>query len=440
LSDRTITLVSPEIYTYGSMVIGGILREAGYRVILSTQLRADTDIVLVSLYSTLQLINPEMRRFFESLRGKQVFVGGPVSAYSSMVLEELPNISAVIIGEGEETILELLEEGVSEAVSGIAFTDNDGVVTTAPRPPLKHLQRPLPLIPSDLSKQNVRGANVYIETHRGCLGNCSFCQVPGFFGQRIRSRSMEDIIEEVKAFKKAGIQRIAVSGGTGSLYGYKDAISRSFVELLEAISEIMGRQGLSVPDMRVDYVNDEVLEAIRQYTIGWVFFGVESGSDRILQHMHKGISTEKAMDAIEYARSQGVHVAGSFIVGHPFEDEEDYMLTREFVEDAMLEDVFVSIVEPIPTTSLARLVSEISEEDNPSFKPHTGEYAALKLSESEARCFDLMLSAETSKLVPRIVSNKQYDEYCNIARMQGEEVRSVTRLIWKHTKRENVKF
>lgn len=437
LNKKTITVVSPEIYTYGAMLIGGILQDAGYRVILNRQLGADTDTVFVSLYSTLQLIDAGVKKFFESLQGKQVFLGGPVSAYPDIVLRELSNITAVVVGEGEETVLELLENNSLDTVAGIAFMDDDNtVVRTPPRPPLENLSRPLPLIPPDISTQNVRGANVYIETHRGCLGNCDFCQVPGFFGKRIRSRSREEILEEVQAFKNAGVQRIAVSGGTGSLYGYsKHEISHDFVELLEDISGIMGRRGLSVPDMRVDYISDEVLDAIRRYTIGWVFFGIESGSNRILQHMHKGVSAEKAMDAIEYARSQGVHVAGSFIVGHPFETEEDYTLTREFVEEAMLEDVFVSIVEPIPSTSLARLIAELPEEDNPSFKPHTGEYAALKFSESEARCLDLMLTAETSRPVPRIVSNKQYDEFCSIVRGQGEEVRAVTRLIWKYTQK-----
>ncbi|CAD6490350.1 MAG: Ribosomal protein S12 methylthiotransferase RimO [Candidatus Argoarchaeum ethanivorans] len=431
-----ITIVSPGIYTYGSMVIGGILRDAGYNVVLTKELHADTDTVFVSLHSTLQLIDNNIKKFFEMLTGKMVFVGGPVSAYPHIILGELSNVSCVVVGEGEEIVLDLLERGVSEDVSGIVFRDcNGNIVETKKRPFLTNLTRPLPLIPGDIARQNVRGANVYIETHRGCLGNCDFCQVPGFFGQNIRSRDQEDILAEVKAFKKAGAQKIAVSGGTGSLYGYdKEELSHSLIELLKDISEITGPKNLSVPDMRVDYVSEEVLEAIRRYTMGWVFFGIESGSNRILKQMHKGISIEKAMDAVEYTRSQGVHVAGSFIVGHPSETEKDYELTRDFVEDAMLEDVFVSIIEPIPSTRFANLISDISEEDNPSFKPHTGEYSTLKLSEGEARFFDLMLSAETSKPVPRIVTNQQYDMILGISRSQGEDVRAVTRLIWKYKK------
>ena len=433
-----ITIVSPGIYTYGSMVVGGILEDSGYDVMLTNRLDAktETDIVFVSLYSTLQLMDASIKKFFSLLAGKRVIVGGPVSAYPEIVFGELSDISAVVIGEGEETVLDLTENDIDEDIQGIAFIGDENLVVTEPRPHPYGLTHPLPLIPKDISQQRIRGANVYIETHRGCIGNCDFCQVPEFFGKKIRSRNSEEILDEVKAFKNAGVERIAVSGGTGSLYGYKNRLSHSFVELLKEISEIIGSKNLSVPDMRVDYLNNEVLEAIRKYTIGWIFLGIESGSNNVLKQMHKGASAEKAIDAIEEARSHGVHVAGSFIVGHPAEEEEDYNFTREFIEDAMLEDVFISVVEPIPSTSLAKQIAKITEEENPSFKPHTGEYTPLKLTESEARCFDLMLTAEISKPVPRIITSQKYDELLKIARMQGGDIRRVTQLIKKYTQSE----
>jgi len=82
------TIVSPGIYTYGSMVIGGILKSAGYDVTLTKRLdvKPDTDTVFVSLYSTLQLMDEKIKKFFNLLAGKRVIVGGPVSAYPEIVL------------------------------------------------------------------------------------------------------------------------------------------------------------------------------------------------------------------------------------------------------------------------------------------------------------------------------------------------------------------
>ena len=139
-----------------------------------------------------------------------------MSLCPEMVLGEL-NAKAVVIGEGEGIVAELVEKG-PKGMPGVAFMESGRVLKT-PTMPVASLDHPLPLIPEDLSQQNVRGANVYIETHRGCLGSCSFCQVPRFFGRSIRSRSIENIVEEVLEMKLRGVRRVSVSGGTGSLFG-----------------------------------------------------------------------------------------------------------------------------------------------------------------------------------------------------------------------------
>jgi B12-binding domain/radical SAM domain protein len=269
------TIISPDLYTYGSMLIGGVLKENGFDVTLTRKLRADTDtdVILLSLYSTLHLIDEGIRDFV-SQSNSTVYVGGPVSAYPEIVLGEL-DVDAVIIGEGEESTIELLNNGISEDISGIAFQSDKEIIRTDPRP--AKIERPLPMIPDDIRHQDIRGANVYIETHRGCIGACGFCQVPEFFGNRIRSRNIDDIILEIREFKRHGVQRIAISGGTSSLYQYDRSINENaFIELLRGIAEVMGNKNVSVPDIRVDYVNEEILQAIRDYTMGWVYYGIES--------------------------------------------------------------------------------------------------------------------------------------------------------------------
>ncbi|HIE30927.1 MAG TPA: TIGR04014 family B12-binding domain/radical SAM domain-containing protein, partial [Methanosarcinales archaeon] len=287
----------------------------------------------------------------------------------------------------------------------------------------------------DIRDQNIRGANVYIETHRGCIGACGFCQVPRFFGSGIRSRSIDDIILEIKEFRRCGVRRIAISGGTSSLYQYKRSVDvDAFIELLCAIAEVMGKRNVSVPDIRVDYVNDEMLHAIRDFTMGWVYYGIESGSDKILKDMRKGVDTEKNIHAIELARECGVKVAGSFIVGYPTETTGDYQLTKDLIEDMFLDDVFVSIAEPIPGTHLADLVLRTDDSENPTFMEHVGEYRTLKLGESEARCFDLALHAQMCKSVPNILTDQLYNACLEDARQQGHDVRAVTRLVQKYRK------
>ena len=431
-----ITIYSPHVYTYGAMLIGGILKHKGYNVYLVRKidktLFLKSDVVIFSLYSTLHILDKNIREAIDFIKKARknktkVYIAGCISTYPEIILNEL-NADGVIVGEGEITTPRIIE-GDKE---GLAYREGDEIVVNYPKekPDLNH---PLPLIPKDIGQQSIRGANVYIETHRGCLGNCTFCQVPKFFGKNIRSRDVEDVVEEVKAFKRAGAKRIAISGGTGSLYAFKKSVNREkFFELLEKVSEIVGKNNLSVPDMRVDYVDEDILEAIKNYTIGWVFYGIESGSDKILRDMKKGTNREKNLDAIKLAKDCGVKVAGSFIVAYPTETEVDYLLTKDFIVDAELDDVFVSIAEPIPTTELCDLVLSMPKEENLLYKVHEGEYKHLGLSEAEARCFDLLIHAEMWKSIPRPLTPQLYNLYLNEARMQGKDIRAITDLLFKY--------
>jgi len=347
-----------------------------------------------------------------------------------MVLGEL-NPKAVVSGEGEDIVAPLVENG-PEGLAGVAYR-HQGEIIKSPPEPVGSLDHVLPLIPDDLGQQNVRGANVYIETHRGCLGSCTFCQVPRFFSRSIRSRSIENIVAEVKEMKRLGVKRVAISGGTGSLFGYRNKINReAFVEMTRSLSQILGKRNLSVPDMRVDLVDETVLEAVRDYTIGWVFFGLESGSDRILRAMRKGVTVEDNLRAVELARSLGVKVGGSFIVGYPGETREDFEETMSFVEEAMLDDVFVSIAEPIPGTSLSSQVLDMPKDVLALYQEHQGEYQALRLSEAEARCFELMLQGESSKPIPRALSQDLYNAYLDESRSQGRDIKRVIELLEKY--------
>ncbi|MDV4342138.1 TIGR04014 family B12-binding domain/radical SAM domain-containing protein [Methanoculleus sp. YWC-01] len=432
-----ITILSPGIYTYGAMLIGGVLRDAGHRVTLTRTPAAPADsILLMSLFSTQHLLDPAIRDLVRTHRerGGLVYVGGPVSAAPEMVLGEL-RPDAVVVGEGEETVVRLVGEGVSDTLPGIAYLDAGRPVVTLPAPPAP-IDRPLPLIPDDIGDQSIRGASAYIETHRGCIGGCTFCQVPRFFGRAIRSRPLESVIEEVKAFSAHGATRLSVSGGTGSLYGSSNGEMNpeAFIELLRGMAEVMGPKNVSSPDIRVDCITDEILDAIRQYTIGWVFFGIESGSKRVLRLMGKGATVRQVEEAVERCREHDLRVAGSFIVGYPGETERDYEATKDLIAALSLDDVFVSSAEPIPATPLADLVVRTPRDKNPAFVPHTGEYRALNLTESEARCFDLMMHADLFRPQLRLVTDEVYNVYLAEARKQGRDIRAATELILRYAR------
>ncbi|MEM3011786.1 MAG: methyl-coenzyme M reductase glutamine C-methyltransferase [Candidatus Hadarchaeales archaeon] len=429
---KTVTLASPEVYSYGAMLIGGVLREKGYRVRLVRGLEGlEGELVGLSLTSLSHLrgarkVVPLLKR-----RGARVVVGGSITQVPELVLRSLPEVDAVVVGEGERSAPELFEVllsgGELEEVEGLAFVREGEEVRTPPGTPPELSGRPLPEIPPDIWTQDIRGAQVYLETHRGCLGGCGFCQVPCFFGRRVRSRPLEEIVGEVKAFREKGVRRISLFGGTSTQYGRGREERGSFVELLERVGGLVGPKNLSVPDLRVDEVNKEVLEALKRYTIGFVLFGIESGSERMLKKMRKGITVEKIREGVESAREKGLEVGGAFIVGYPGETDEDYRETREMVEELMLDEYTISLADPLPGTPLAEEVCRLPEEENPVFRREEGKWGNLGLTVAEARALDLMLTASCARSRPLPLTDEFYRRLVEEVRRQGEEIRTNTR-------------
>ena len=423
---------APGLYTYGAMRIGGIIRDAGFHPKITRDLsQLHGERVFLSLYSTLHLLDPFIKETVRRIQheGGECIIGGPVSSGPEMVLGELhPNL--VVCGEGEEAVRHIMNGEEYANCPNCAYLVDDRIVKTEQKR-MQDLSFSPPLIPDDIGTQDIRGAQTDIETHRGCFGRCGFCQVPRVFGRRIRSRDLDEILREVRAFQKKGVRKIALIGGTGSLYRSKDGEvnSGAFISLLEGISSIMGQKNVSCPDIRADCLTDEVLEAVQANTIGWIFFGIESGSEKVINLMQKGIPIDKVRDAIDQCRQFGVRPAGSFITGYPGEDEEDFQATKDLMEELSLDDVFVSIAEPIPSTPLAELICKQSPDTDLVSIPHTGEYKGLHLTEAEARAFDLMLHADMCRPVPRITQDDQYKNYLNEARKQGSDIRNVTRLL-----------
>lgn len=424
-----IAVITPEFYNYGSMIVSGILKDLGYNVTLKKGFKnLQADIIFISLHSTIHLI--KYKKEINQIKALKI-LGGPVTTDPQLIFKYL-DVDLIVKGEAEDKIDKIIEyiHGKREKTSipGVAFKEDDEIVTTSSNRG-DSIEHPLPLIPADISKENIRGANVYIETHRGCVGNCTFCQVPCFFGRKVRSRSIENIIKEVKEFTRKGAKRIAISGGTGTLYGsrkFKNINEEAFIELLKKVSEITGPMNLTIPDIRVDLVTDNILEAIARYTNGWIYYGIESGSPRILKKMKKGISVDDIFEAVEMARSHGVKVAGSFIVGYPGEEDEDFQATLELADELMLDDYFVSIAEPIPGTVLAEEVKKLPLHENPLYMDsNEGKFKGL----AAERAFKFLLDSYVFRSIPVPMTDKLFKSIVEEVKSQEDHIKTVTAMI-----------
>ncbi|MEN6293733.1 MAG: radical SAM protein, partial [Methanobacterium sp.] len=167
---------------------------------------------------------------------------------------------------------------------------------------------------------------------------------------------------------------------------------------------------------------------VKNYTNGWIFFGIESGSDRMLRKMKKGIKVDDVKDAIESARKHNIKIAGSFIVGYPGESEDDFEATVELADELMLDDYFVSIAEPIPGTPLADDVIKTPLNENLLFIK-SDKYKNYELSIAEERCLNLMLDSYVFRSIPVAMTDNLFKTLLEETKSQGNHIRTVTEMI-----------
>jgi anaerobic magnesium-protoporphyrin IX monomethyl ester cyclase len=281
-------------------------------------------------------------------------VGGPLPSWAPEGFLDVFN--AVAIGEGEETMTELvacLTDGKPFcAVNGLVYKRCDSIVKTAPRGFVKDLNNlPSPtreLFDNEAYKKYYKDHFGYsitsMITSRGCPFSCDFCSRP-IFGTDIRTRSVESIVDEAEQIAALGYDRIWFADDCFTLY-------RS--HLLDVCKEMVKR-GLDLGWeclSRVDTMDAEVAEGMKSAGCIGVFFGIESGNDSVLRIMKKRITTSQAQQAVYVAKSAGLKVGAFFIVGYPGENNKTVLDTVRFASALPLNYLSFTMPYPIPGTPL----------------------------------------------------------------------------------------
>jgi radical SAM superfamily enzyme YgiQ (UPF0313 family) len=272
--------------------------------------------------------------------------------------EALQNgIDYIVIGEGEETIRELLtaleEKRDIEAVKGVAFLREGRVVWTGPRPPLKNFENlPLP----NFSLVRYAKIKIYpVSRIRGCGMNCEFCTVKG----APRCASPERLLEQIAALVETrNAKRFFV---VDDMFGQERVETLRFCRLLSAYQRRVGRTlDLSV-QIRLDKARDtELLTAMRQAGINMLAVGYESPVPNELQAMNKNLRAEEMIALSRTFRRAGFLVHGMFIFGYPMRDGVTLEASatmrskayERFIRRARLDTVQILLPVPLPGTEL----------------------------------------------------------------------------------------
>lgn len=271
----------------------------------------------------------------------------------------------VIRGEGEQTLLELVNALENKhldisCVNGLAYRKNGQTLLTQPRAIEKELdQFPLPawdLLDIQSYKKIWMKQQGYfslnIATTRGCPFKCNWCAKP-IYGNRYHSRSPEKVVEEIEyLIRQFGATHFWVCD---DIFGLKPGWVQRFSELVRAKNlrfryKIQSRADLLLKEDTVQDLVDSGLDIV------WI--GAESGTQKILDAMDKGIKVEQIYESTRLIQQKGAKVAFFIQFGYPGENKEDIRKTCEMVLDLLPDDIGVSVSYPLPGTKFYEKVKE----------------------------------------------------------------------------------
>src|SRR5436309_15468495 len=211
-------------------------------------------------------------------------------------------------------------------------------------------------------------ATAFVSIMQGCNMHCTFCIVPQTRGME-RSRSIDEIVREVRDLVEHGVNEVTLLGQIVNLYGRHEFPKRDgkspFVQLLEAVNEIGGLERLRFTSPHPIGFRDDLIDAISRVPklTEHIHLPLQSGSNRILKAMHRAYTAEKYVDLvrrIQHAR-EGISITTDIIVGFPGETEKDYKQTRALVEEIQFDNEFVYSYSPRRDTPASEVADQIDE-------------------------------------------------------------------------------
>jgi len=328
-------------------------------------------------------------------RDLMIVAGGPhPTAVPELMFRDCPELDAVVIGEGEHTIVEVAEKGIDPDVAGLVFHRDGSFLRTAKRNPPADLDSLGPpayelfdmnfyTFPTRWMIRWLPFSVTNVRTSRGCVNRCRFCAGHLVSGLGVRYHSIDFVIDQIKHV----VKRYGVEG----IHFEDDSLGADRTRLLE-LCDALRINGLDRRIkwdccLRVDQTDAELLKAMKSAGCIQVEYGFESGSDATLKQLGKNATPQLNRRAVALTRQAGLRIFADIMVGLPGETERDFKATMEFLRWARPEIISAMILAPLPGTAIYNALDEQTRD-------------ALRwedFSYSDPPGFDLNLTAMSSR-------------------------------------------
>ncbi len=253
------------------------------------------------------------------------------------ILKKYKFVDYVVRGEGEETFLELVEALKSgkkvEKIAGLAYRQGRTVKSSA-RQPIQDLDK-LPIPDRSLLEQEYYseimgaigsgGRFTTILTSRGCPYKCRYCACAAFSYRKIRFRSPESVVSEMEKLQNDGYEEIGIVDDNFF-------VNKKWMDRILGLIKEKDIKLKFWAEGRVDNASREMLKKFADAGCKIIYFGMESGSQKVLDYFNKNTTPEMNRKAVMNSKAAGIeNVIGSFIVGAPVETRADVKQTLDFV-------------------------------------------------------------------------------------------------------------
>ena len=256
---------------------------------------------------------------------------------------KITNADIAVIAEGEETFLEIVRGKSPEEIKGIAYKKDGEIINNGRRDYIKNLDvLPYPareLIDFSKYTRTLGGEPcTNLITARGCPFNCVFCD-QDIWQRKVRYFSTEYVLGEVDDIKK--------KTGIDKLLFLDDTLTLNRERIIDIAKGLKKRSVEWRGWTRADTVDLELLKIMKEGGCQSLCIGAESGSDKILKNIKKGVTTEQNLQAVKWVKESEMMVRVSLIVGSPGETEETIEETKKFMVSAHPDDWIVSTFVPV---------------------------------------------------------------------------------------------
>ncbi|MFQ5443575.1 MAG: B12-binding domain-containing radical SAM protein [Nitrospinales bacterium] len=301
------------------------------------------------------------RKFAQLAKQAGAFVtlgGYHPTALTEDVLAD-PNVDAVIRGEGEHTLRELVLHGPSEHVLGLSFKKNGDPIHNTDRPLIENLDAlPLPLRKIRPSRFGEKGDQYTVDSlysSRGCIAKCTFC-ANDTMNQNLRNRSAENFVEELELLHDPHFRKTLK---------FWDSIFLFDPDRVQKIIQLMFKKNLTNFKIITESRSDDVIRCrhlmkdLKRVGFNKIQVGIESPDPATFKGLRKGGSVAKHERAVEIIREGNMKVEGFFIIGHSHETEEDIQKYPKFAADLGIhERSLFFVMTPYPGTQIYREYKE----------------------------------------------------------------------------------